>query len=98
MEFPKLYWGHKWETHSHRVPSQFWIKFLNYKGTYSIILLALVDNNYNLTCIDIGAHESMSDGGIFNKSSLKKAIEENLLDIPEDAVILGDEAFPFHPI
>lgn len=34
----------------------------------------------------------MSDGGIFNKSSLKKAIEENLLDIPEDAVNLGDEA------
>lgn len=36
----------------------------------------------------------MSDGEIFNKSLLKKAIEENLLDIPQDAVILGDEAFP----
>lgn len=36
----------------------------------------------------------MSDGRIFNKSSLKKAIDENLLNIPEDAVILGDEAFP----
>lgn len=61
---------------------------------YSIVLLALVDDNYNFTCIDIGAHGCMSDGGIFNKSALKKAIEENLLDIPEDGVILGDEAFP----
>ena len=49
--------------------------FFNYKGKYSIVLLALVDNNYNFTCIDIGAHGSMSDGGIFNKYSLKKAIE-----------------------
>jgi len=68
--------------------------FFNYKGTYSIVLLALVDDNYNFTCIDIGAYGSMSDAGIFNKSALKKAIEENLLDIPEDGVILGDEAFP----
>lgn len=75
-------------------PSNSGSNFFNYKGTYSIVLLALVDNNYNFTCIDIGAHGSMSDGGIFNKSSLKKGIEGNLLDLPVDAVILGDEAFP----
>lgn len=66
----------------------------NNKGTYSIVLLALVDNNYNFTCIDIGAHGSLSGGGIFNISSLKKVIEDNLLDLPVGAVILGDEAFP----
>lgn len=68
--------------------------YFNYKGTFSIVLLALVDHNYNFTCIDIGSYGSNSDAGIFAKSSLRKAIEENKLNIPEGAVMLGDEAFP----
>ncbi|KAL4152672.1 hypothetical protein QTP88_000505 [Uroleucon formosanum] len=68
-----------------------------YKGTFSIVLLALVDHNYNFTCIDIGSYGSNSDGGIFAKSALKKAIEEHVLDTPTDSVILGDDAFPLLP-
>jgi len=71
--------------------------YFNYKGTFSIVLLALVDHNYNFTCIDIGSYGSNSDGGIFAKSALKRAIEENVLDIPTDSVILGDDAFPLLP-
>lgn len=68
--------------------------YYNYKGTYSIVLLALVDHNYNFTYIDIGSYGSASDGGVFGKSSLFKAIEENSLNMPRESVILGDEAFP----
>lgn len=54
----------------------------------------MVDDNYNFTCIDIGSYGSYSDGGIFAKSALQKAINENALNIPTGSVILGDEAFP----
>lgn len=59
-----------------------------------MVLLALVDDNYNFTCIDVGSYGSSSDGGIFAKSSLQTAIEDNKLDLPENSLILGDEAFP----
>lgn len=36
----------------------------------------------------------MSDGSIFRRSNLKKAVEDNVLHIPEDCVLLGDSAFP----
>lgn len=68
--------------------------YFNYKGSFSIVLLALVDHNYNFQCIDIGNYGSNSDGGIFEKSMLKKGLEENMLQLPYDAVMLGNEAFP----
>lgn len=68
--------------------------YYNYKGSFSIVLLALVDHDYNFQCIDIGNYGSNSDGGIFEKSMLKKGLEENMLKLPDDAVMLGDEAFP----
>lgn len=68
--------------------------YYNYKGTFSVVLLALVDHDYNFTCIDIGIYGSNSDGGIFAKSLLKKALENKELDMPINSVILGDEAFP----
>lgn len=72
-------------------------QYFNYKGTFSIVLLALVDHTYNFTFIDIGSYGSTSDGGIFAKSSLRRACEENVLNWPNGSVILGDEAFPLTP-
>lgn len=69
-------------------------QYFNYKGTFSIVLLALVDGNYNFTCIDIGSYGSQSDAGIFAKSNLMKAIETKQLKIPENSMIVGDDAFP----
>lgn len=71
--------------------------FFNYKNTFSIVLLGCVDYDYCFTYVNIGAKGRNSDGGIFNESSLKKTIEENSLDLPSDAVFIGDEAFPLKP-
>lgn len=69
-------------------------EFYNYKGTFSIILLALVDDQYCFEYIDVGANGRASDGGVFSKSSLKSAIEDNLLKLPPNTVFVGDDAFP----
>lgn len=68
--------------------------YYNYNNHFSVVLHALVDDNYNFTCIVVGSYGSRSDGGIFVKSALQAAIEGNLLDLPDNSVILGDDAFP----
>lgn len=74
-------------------PSNSGSAYFNYKQTFSIVLLGLVDDDYNFTAVDIGRYGSCSDGGIFDRSNLKRALKEKKLNIPEGSVILGDEAF-----
>lgn len=79
----------------------------NYKGTHSIVLMALVDANYMFQVIDVGAFGRNSDGGILSNSPLGIGLREGTLGIPEDTplpgadlmgpmpfVVVGDEAFP----
>lgn len=79
--------------------------YFNYKKTFSVVLLAVVDANYKFVTVDIGGYGKSSDGGIFAKSVLCKHIENNTLNIPAPRplpncantypfVIVGDEAFP----
>ena len=78
--------------------------YFNYKGFHSIVLLALVDSEYNFIYIVVGCNGRVSDGGVFANSSLCTAIENATLNFPEETVlpnshrkapyvILSDEAF-----
>lgn len=51
--------------------------YFNYKKTFSIVLLALVDAQYKFTVVDIGAFGKNSDGGILSYSNFGKALEKN---------------------
>ena len=75
-------------------------QYYNYKGLYSIVLMALVDAD----CVDIGAEGAASDAQIFNHSELKEALEEWSIGLPAPEhlphddkdmpyFILGDDAF-----
>lgn len=79
--------------------------FFNYKKTFSIVLLAIVDPEYRFIAVDVGAYGKNSDGGIYSSSTFGKALERNTLNIPCDKplpgtnhamphVFVGDEAFP----
>ena len=78
--------------------------YFNYKGTFSIVLLALVDADYKFIYVDVGCNGRISDGGVYRNSSLSQAIDNNLLNLPPprmlDAgtklpyVMVADDAFP----
>lgn len=69
-------------------------EFFNYKGDYSIVLLALVDSDYCFTYVDIGKAGRCSDGGVFSSSTLKVALDNNTLNMPDELVFVADAAFP----
>lgn len=69
-------------------------EFYNYKGTFSVILLASVDANYCFRYIDVGTNGRANDAAVFSKSSLNDALQENILDFPENGVFVADDAFP----
>lgn len=52
-------------------------EFINYKGTFSVVLFALVDANYNFLYANIGCQGRISDGGVFKNTALNKSIEQN---------------------
>ncbi|XP_065056800.1 uncharacterized protein LOC135685009 [Rhopilema esculentum] len=79
--------------------------YFNYKNTFSIILLALVDANYKFIYVDVGSNGRISDGGVFRNSSLVTGLQENYLTLPcphsmEDCetllpyAMVADDAFP----
>uniref|UniRef100_A0A3P9L215 DDE Tnp4 domain-containing protein n=1 Tax=Oryzias latipes TaxID=8090 RepID=A0A3P9L215_ORYLA len=84
--------------------------YFNYKGTFSIVLLVLVDADYCFLVVDVGSYGSNSDGGIFANSVLGKALRDGTLNVPPPSelpgapelgkvnhVIVADEAFPLKP-
>lgn len=78
--------------------------YYNYKGTFSIVLLATCDADYNFTTIDVGGYGKQSDGGILAGSTLGRQLNSGILftsnrNLPPTSTCMpcffvGDEAFP----
>lgn len=79
-------------------------EFINYKGTFSIVLLALVDADYNFVSVDCSYQGRISDGGVYKNTELYKKICHNELYFPPPGrlplkkeeipyVFVGDSAF-----
>ena len=54
--------------------------FFNYKKTFSIVLLAVCNANYQFILVDIGEAGKNSDSGIYSKSEIGKVVENNCLN------------------
>ena len=80
--------------------------YYNYKGFFSLVLLAICDAKYTFTLIDIGSYESNNDCGILAKSLIGKKLNDVKMNLPsaEDLAgfsrnplnyfLVGDEIFP----
>lgn len=78
--------------------------YYNYKGTHSIVLMAIADAQYKFLYIDVGCNGRVSDGGVFNKCSFAAAMNNGALNLPEVSplhgrtmnlpfVVVADDAF-----
>ncbi|CAL4065914.1 unnamed protein product, partial [Meganyctiphanes norvegica] len=79
--------------------------YFNYKGFYSIILMAVVNAEYEFVFVDVGANGRVHDGGVFANTAFAKKLYDNTLNLPDASplpegeqdipyVFLADDAFP----
>nr|XP_049467070.1 uncharacterized protein LOC125908389 [Anopheles coluzzii] len=82
-------------------------EYHNYQKIFSIVLMVVVDADYNFLWADAGGKGGISDGGIFINTRLYHKLENDQLNIPPATplqvpyqtpvlyFILGDKAFAF---
>lgn len=78
--------------------------YYNYKGFYSIVLMALVNADYKFMWLDIGKQGRISDGGVLEWTEFFSDLNTGKLHFPPkdenhtnlDFVLIGDEAFALH--
>lgn len=82
-------------------------EYFNYKGHYSIVLMALVDSNYSFLYVNVGCQGRISDGGVFKNCDLWNTTLKTSGNLPADKplpgrvfavphVIVADDAFALH--
>ena len=85
-------------------------QFYNYKGSFSMNLMAIVNSEYRFMLVDIGAYRSQADGGVWRMSTMGRLFNTRKLNIPlgrrlenfadEGPIpffLAADEAFPLQP-
>ena len=88
-----------------RKPKKSGSKYYNYKRFFSSLLQALVGADYKYIIIDVGGYGSQSDGGTYQFSLLKRALDSNKLKLPKPKnltnskieapyFLIGDGAYP----
>ena len=70
-----------------KIPKNSGALYHNYKGLFSIVMLALVDGQHKFRWVDVGRAGSYSDAQIFNASQLKRRIEDGRIGFPDPAPI-----------
>ena len=87
-----------------RRPNKSGTYFYNYKGFFSIVLMAVADANYKFLFVDIGANGSCADSGILKLTNIYKAVIDGTAGLPgpqplakDDSEVphffIGDDAF-----
>ena len=75
-----------------RTPAKSGSLYFNYKGTFSVVLMALVDAYCKFIWVDVGAYGRQSGGGILSNRNLGDALQApNCLNWPEECSIAGAE-------
>lgn len=59
-------------------------EYINYKGIFSIVLMALCDADYCVTYSNVGSQGRISDGGVVSNCFVYAALENKTLNLPSD--------------
>lgn len=65
--------------------------YFNYKGFFSIVLLAIVGAKSEFIYADVGCQGRISDGGVLRNTDFFKALEQKKLNIPQPAELPIDD-------
>lgn len=83
MEFPTLLWSSVCLTRQYYIPpSNSGSYYYNYKGGHNIVMLALVNANYEFLMTYVGTNGRVSDGGVIEKTKFYKKLLNNELHFP----------------
>ncbi|WKX90430.1 hypothetical protein Q1695_009353 [Nippostrongylus brasiliensis] len=70
--------------------------FYNYKGFFSIVLLAIVSGGYRIIAFDVGGKGKNSDSSLFRTSALKPFLEEAKSQFPRGGDLNGQGHVDYH--
>ena len=79
--------------------------FYNYKGTFSLVLMAVCDASYIFRYVDVGDYGRQCDSSVFSNTKFGELLSKGGLNLPQDDFLpnmqtksrycfIGDEAFP----
>ena len=79
-----------------RCPRRSGSRYYNYKGFYSVVLLALVDTDYRFVWADVETNGCSSDAQIFNECQLRESIMDGAMGFPDaDSLPFDDKCMPY---
>ena len=67
--------------------------YYNYKGFFSIVLMAICDARYVFSFVDIEDYGSNNDSGVFRKSAIGKSFSNKQMNLPNPEYIKNSQAF-----
>ncbi|XP_050311340.1 uncharacterized protein LOC126746961 [Anthonomus grandis grandis] len=72
-------------------------RYYNYEGTHSIVLMAIVDANYNFIMVDVGTNGRVSDGRVLYNGDFWEMFQNNWLNIPDASKLpnTDEKKFPY---
>jgi hypothetical protein len=56
-------------------------QYYNYRNFYSIVMMALVNGNYEFTYVDVGKNGRISDGGVLEHTTFYQKLIQGLLNL-----------------
>jgi hypothetical protein len=94
VKFPKIFGRNRWQTCRNKASSKLRFVLLQLQKTFSIVLLAAVNSNYEFIILDVGVNRRVSDGWAMQHATFWKLLKENSLHISEPENVTNNTRKP----